>query len=403
MKKISFANKQKVAFVASGGAIKAACFHIGVGLALEKKGLQFVGGTLKQAKKSSGTNGNGSNGSKKIPIQTYVGSSAGSIIASLLASGFSLTEIIQSFLEQEGARIPKVGYTDLFHLSRPNIRKYIKAFWPKKIGIGSGGLETFVKNHLSFGGIFTTVGIEKYLREKALPTNKFEELTADLFIVATQLDHPNKSIFCKFKNLKPRPEHHAVFDNSVSISHACAASTSLPPIYQPYPIGSGKELTYYYDGEIRETLSTHVAKDVGCDLVIASYTHQPYHYHPEIGSLADYGIANVMIQAIYQVIEQKIHSSRRLFQHKKMVLDTVNQFFKDNDLPDKKRAQLCDILEEKLKFNKNVDYLFIHPLSQDYQFFLSDHFNLSENYMIKIVRSGFKAAIHQLKNYEFQS
>jgi len=50
-----------------------------------------------------------------------------------------------------------------------------------------------------------------------------------------------------------------------------------------------------------------------------------------------------------------------------------------------------------------VDYLFIHPLSQDYQFFLSDHFNLSENYMIKIVRSGFKAAIHQLKNYEFQS
>ena len=59
MKKISFAHKQKVAFVASGGAIKAACFHIGVGLALEKKGLQFVGGTLKQAKKSSGTNGNG--------------------------------------------------------------------------------------------------------------------------------------------------------------------------------------------------------------------------------------------------------------------------------------------------------------------------------------------------------
>ena len=46
---------------------------------------------------------------------------------------------------------------------------------------------------------------------------------------------------------------------------------------------------YYIDGEIRDTLSTHVAIDAGADLVIASHTHQPYHFQKEIGSLTEHG------------------------------------------------------------------------------------------------------------------
>ena len=144
-----------------------------------------------------------------------------------------------------------------------------------------------------------------------------------------------------------------------------------------------------------------MAKDIGCDLVIASYTHQPYHFRPEVGSLADYGITHVMIQAIYQAVEQKIHTSRRLWQNKKIALDTVNQFFKDAGLSDSKRAELCALLEEKLQFNKDTDYVFIHPLPNDYRLFMSDHFNLSEKYMIRMVKSGFKAGIYHLRNYEF--
>ena len=395
-KSIVFAHKQKIAFVASGGAVKAACFHIGVCLALERKGIHFWGGTTKQRKAES----------PPAPfINTYVGSSAGSIIASLLASGYSLSEIIQSFLDskKEKKKFPKMGYTDLFHIVRPQFRftKYFQSLWERKKALASGGFEAFIKNHLVLGGVFTTTGIEKYLREKALPSNKFEDLVSDLFIVATQLDYSRKSIFSKYKNLKPRPEHQAVYDSSVKISEACAASTALPPIYHPYPLKMDGETVYYYDGEIRETLSTHVAKDIGCDLVIASYTHQPYHFRQEVGSLADYGINHVMIQAIYQAIEQKIHTSRRLWQNKKIALDTVNQFFKDAGLSDSKRAELCALLEEKLQFNKDTDYVFIHPLPNDYRLFMSDHFNLSEKYMIRMVKSGFKAGIYHLRDYEF--
>lgn len=394
MKKKPLAHKQKIAFVASGGAVKAACFHIGVGLALEKKGLCFYGGTLKNPPHMDD--------SKKI-IRTYVGSSAGSIITAFLASGYTLPDIIKSFLKSNRSvkKLAPIGYRNLFRFSTPNFSKYFRTFWSHKKGILTGGFEAFVKNYLTLGGLFTTENLEEYLRTQALPVNHFEDLVSDLFIVATKLDYPEKTVFCKHKNIKPRPEHHAVYENTVKISEACAASTALPPIYQPYPIKSGKTLTYYYDGEIRETLSTHVAKDMGCDLVIASYTHQPYYFNEEIGSLTQYGMANIMIQAIYQLIEQKIHTARRFWETKRIALETVNQFFKDNQISDKKRQELCDILEQKLNFNKNIDYLFIHPLAGDSKFFLSDHFNLSETYMIKMVQSGFKSAIYHLRNYDF--
>ncbi|MBI4041473.1 MAG: patatin-like phospholipase family protein [Deltaproteobacteria bacterium] len=392
-KKIHIEHKQKIALVASGGAIKAACFHIGVCIALEKKGFYFLGGTKKESLTPP---------ERKLPIQTYVGSSAGSVIVALLASGYTLRDIVASFANPKKAnkKLPPLGFRDLFHIALPNFKRLLHLFQIRKKGVATGTLESLIKNVFSFGGFFTTVGIEQYMR-LALPTNCFQNLSSDLFVVASQLDYSNKSIFCKYEHFKARPEHHAIYDGSVKISQACAASTALPPIYRPYLLKSRQGNLYYFDGEIRETLSTHVAKDMKCDLVLASYTHQPYHYTPEIGSLADYGISYVMIQAIYQLIEQKIHTSKRLWQNKIIALDTVNQFFKDHGLPEEKRKLLCEELEKKLQFNKDIHYIFIHPLPEDYALFLSDHFSLSESYMIKMVQSGFKSAIYHLRNYEF--
>src|SRR3989338_11222796 len=148
-KSIVFAHKQKIAFVASGGAVKAACFHVGVCLALERKGIHFWGG-VKQKK--------GDPPSSPF-IGTYIGSSAGSIVASLLACGYSLSEIIQSFLDskKEKKKFPKIGYTDLFHIVRPQFRftKYFQSLWEHKKALASGGFEAFIKNHLVLGGVFT--------------------------------------------------------------------------------------------------------------------------------------------------------------------------------------------------------------------------------------------------------
>ena len=392
-KKQYLTGKKKIAFVASGGAVKAACFHLGVCLALERKGIVFLGGTQKNPPQKTDA----------PHIRTYVGSSAGSIIVALLASGFTLKDIVTAYMNPERStkKLPKIHLGDLFHFARPNLKRFSNMFRAKKMGIATGTIESLVKSSLSFGGFFTTVGIEQYVK-KALPTNTFQDLWADLFVVASQLDFPNKSVFCKYEKMNARPEHQAIYDSTVKISHACAASTALPPIYQPYLLNSKKEgKKYYFDGEIKETLSTHVAKDMGADLVIASYTHQPYQLAPEIGSLADYGISHVVIQAIYQLIEQKIHTSKRLWQTKTIAMDTVNQFLIENNFDDTKRKELCDKLAKKMQYNPDIPYIFIHPLPTDYALFLSDHFSLSKDYMIKMVQSGFKAGIYHLRNIEF--
>ena len=40
---IDFSQKKKIGFVCSGGAVKAAAFHVGVAMALENIGFQFLG------------------------------------------------------------------------------------------------------------------------------------------------------------------------------------------------------------------------------------------------------------------------------------------------------------------------------------------------------------------------
>jgi predicted acylesterase/phospholipase RssA len=254
---------------------------------------------------------------------------------------------------------------------------------------------------LKWAGLFSTAGIERYLREDVLPSNDFQRLEADLFIVATQLNHSKKVVFGKYKYT---PDDKTVnYVNDIGISDACAASTALPLIYAPYPIKNGKgNSVYYFDGEIRDTLSTHVGYDAGADLIIASYSHQPYHFSREIGSLHQYGMPAILIQALYLLIERKIRSAAENHERNAIALDAVSRFFKEQNLSDELRTQCLDVLERKLGARRGVDYVYIHPKSTDYQMFFGDHFNLSARKMSEIVRIGFRSAIDVLRRYEFE-
>src|SRR3954451_3434469 len=88
--KIQIAPKRKIAFVCSGGATKAGAFHLGVALALQEQGFKFFGGTV-PFEGPVPTPG-------PMEISSYVGSSAGSIITTYLAAGYSLDNIFNSFL-----------------------------------------------------------------------------------------------------------------------------------------------------------------------------------------------------------------------------------------------------------------------------------------------------------------
>ncbi|RYZ63731.1 MAG: hypothetical protein EOP09_17180, partial [Proteobacteria bacterium] len=96
--------KKKIGFVCSGGAIKAGAFHLGVALALRSRGFKFGHGMTKAGEPPRVFD--------PMEISCYVGSSAGSVITSYLAAGYSMENIFNSFVgkkpEQPIDAIPRV-------------------------------------------------------------------------------------------------------------------------------------------------------------------------------------------------------------------------------------------------------------------------------------------------------
>ncbi len=401
------AKKRKIAFVCSGGATKAGAFHLGVALALQEQGFRFQGGVA--------TPGVPRREAGPMEISTYVGSSAGSMIASLLTAGYSLDDIFNSFLgrvaENAGLKygnpgIPRLTYSKMFkirpELAKEQLGELLKV---RRIfgNILQGNIDAFFQlRWLKATGLFSTAGIEQYMREEVLPSNRFQDYLADLFIVGTQLNHSRKVVFGKYRYQPPPHDLNCQYDNDVPISEAVAASTALPFIFAPYSIkGADGKPVAYIDGEIRDTMSTHIAIDAGADLVIASYTHQPYHFHASTGSLLEHGLPAILVQSIYLLVEQKINNHIHNKQIQRNAIQAVSRYCQQEGLTDSQRKRICEILEAELHRRLDVDTIYIHPNPSDAQAFFGEHFSLSPQKLSEIVKSGFKAAIDTLRKYDF--
>jgi predicted acylesterase/phospholipase RssA len=253
-------------------------------------------------------------------------------------------------------------------------------------------------------GLFTTKGIEQYLRD-LLPSNEFKDYGADLFINTTPLNHPAKIVFGKYprRPMKLGPvDPHCRYRNHATISEACAASMSVPILYAPYPIKSPDGQTMHYiDGEVRDTLSAHVAAEAGADLVIASYTHQPYALLKDVGSLTAHGLPSIVVQTIYLMIEQKIRTQIRTEQKHRSAINEVAKFCKANGLNRKTTTALCELLEHELGHKMSVDTIYIHPSPKDGEIFFNEHFSLSMQNLTKLVDCGFNATTETLRHYRF--
>lgn len=423
---VKIPKKSKIAFVCSGGGTKAGAFHLGVALALQERGFKFIGGekpesqedTAQQSGKQPLTTAAEPVAALNRDISIYVGSSAGSIIATYLASGFTLEEIFDSFMGKNrgksarGRELKRLTYSMMFSL-----REDIGLMDTLKILSEGPNFSTlgrlvhriaknsynnlFKLSWMRWSGLFSTAGVEKHLREDVLQSNNFHRLKPDLFVVATQLNHSRKVVFGKYQ-YSPADKKTVIYKDDTLISEACAGSIALPLVYAPFPIKNKEGQTvYYFDGEVRDTLSTHVAFDAGADLIISSYTHQPYHFTREIGSLHQYGMPAIAIQALYLLIENKIQNAILRNDHHRELIDEISKFFKENNLSDDLRLKCLDMIEHKLGFRRNVDYIYIHPKPTDHDMFFGDHFNLSKKKMSEIVRLGFRTATQQLRQYEF--
>ncbi|HMN67904.1 MAG TPA: patatin-like phospholipase family protein [Bdellovibrionales bacterium] len=395
-------DKRRIALVLSGGGVKAAAFHIGVCLALREKGFKFGGGGSARDRLEFEN--------KSLTFTIYVGSSAGSVVAAFLAAGHSIDAIIEAFtrgvgidaLTRPGSKnsyLKPISYRDIFALNigAASTARLLPRLFRKRLAV-SGGLEALLKEAFKVNGVFSTRNIERYIRNHVLTENDFKKLGAELYIVATQLNHSRKVVFGPYDETVKQKEIKRA--NYAKVSEAVAASAALPPFFAPYGIAnqSGKEI-FYFDGEIRDTLSTHVAAERGADLVIASYSIQPYHYTPEMGSLHEYGMPLIFNQALYQVVQKKIESHIRHQQDVRGMIKAVQGYMRERKIDEEHITKLTDILITRTHFNPAVDYIYIHPRPQDYEFFFYDHFSLNPKVLSGIVRTGFKSAMNTLRAY----
>jgi predicted acylesterase/phospholipase RssA len=331
-----------------------------------------------------------------------------------LASGYSLDNIFNSFTgrvptdatDWSPKVLPQLTYPTMFRL-RPGLAR---EQFSQLMQMGrlfnqllQGNWDSLLQmNWLKVQGIFSTSGLEEFLRDEVLPSNRFHDYLADLFIVATQLNHSRKVVFGKYSYQPPPHDLTCQYDNDASVAQACAASASLPFVYAPYPIeNKNGKVIHYIDGEIRDTLSTHVAIDAGCDLIFASHTHQPYHFNKEIGSLTEHGLPSILIQSIYLVIEQKVNQYVHGKVTQRNAILAVERYCKEHGIDEHHSKRILEVLEAELHHRRDVDTIYIHPNPQDAQMFFGEHFSLSPRKLAEMVKSGFRATIERLRKYEF--
>jgi predicted acylesterase/phospholipase RssA len=378
---------KKIALVLSGGVVKAAAWHLGVAMALEELGFTFKSNAPKQS---------------DLMISTYVGSSAGALVNLMFASGLHPVDIIQAHLNNDFSKTPPITYKDMLHIRRPIKRPPQARIYDPLEGFPLI-IKKLIEPFYKIDGLFTTQGLANYLTKNIILSNNYEDYNADLFTVATQLDNSRKCIFSKYNYPNPEHDSTAHYYTGIPIVESVASSMSVPPFYAPYPIKNKitNQIDYYIDGEIRETLSTHVAIDNGCEYIISSWTHTPYHYHDEIGSLVNYGLPAIGLQSIYLLIQKKIVASRAKRANAKDIIDTIHKYLVENKFSKSHQRKILSILERKLNYDPKVKLIDIYPKHNDYQIFFKNSFSLNPNNMSEVVRLGFRRTVEVFKNKEW--
>lgn len=437
---INLKEKKKIAFVGSGGAVKALAFHMGVLMALEEHDITIRGA------------------GGKYEIVDIVGSSAGSIFGAFVSNNFSLDRIMAflrdkplwqyfiNFTPREKGKMYGLSYKDILPPNIPTPGEIAEALndrlkWdryknaindikalannvlPEFLRTGDAdttldralrsanvdymGIEGVVREFVQISALSNTDLIEKYLAD-ILEINDFIQLRRergiDLYVVGTELNRPRKAIFGPQRSEFTADPWEDRYVDSVPISTACAASSSLPVLYRPKKIIIEGEKLYFVDGEVKKTLSTHIARENGADLIIVSHTLEPYKYDHTKRSLTRHGLVSILLQSIFIGVAQKIRASWDIHKLRHQIYDHIStrEFQKELDrilreanTGDSKKAGkaitefLQQTVSELLNIDKEMQYIYI---PSDNTVFWMDHFNIFPHYMKRLANAGYNCA-----------
>ncbi len=330
----------KIALVLAGGAITGGAFKLG--------GLKALDDYLVNRKTTE--------------FDTYIGLSAGAVLAAPLAATISPAEMMKS-LEGKSNEIDVFRVSDFYSPNvaefvqkplqyalalvtflpgslvdvlrntpklsgdlRVALRDYARRPTPSKLPKLLQPLAEALWNRRDFpslldhlpSGLFDNSSIERYIRrnlEGAGLSNDFRILhrrtKRELYISAMNLDTAQRVVFGHDE------------DASVTISEAVQASTALPGFYRPARL-KGID---YVDGGVRRTANLDVAVEHGADLIICYNPFRPFsnrvqrRFDPDTGQytydgepLAESGVLSVLNQVFRTMLHSRLQYGLREYQ-----------------------------------------------------------------------------------------
>src|SRR3954452_22629784 len=264
-------------------------------------------------------------------FDVYVGTSAGSFVASMVANGVTPEEMMRVVDRQRPTSFPEL---DLANLMRPNIGGFVKSAFTLPLRTAQllrgvvGQLGQVSAMDLVLGlaeglpaGAYSGAGVEQYLHKVLTSdpsrSDDFRTVGPELYIPATDLDTCERIVF------------GAEGWDDVPISTAVAASTALPMVYSPVKVRD-RELV---DGGVVSTTNLDIAVDKGARFIVVVNPLVPYvnDFKTKVRTLggtrarhvSDMGVPQIGYQAFKMVAYQRLHEMARQWEQRYPGVDII--------------------------------------------------------------------------------
>jgi predicted acylesterase/phospholipase RssA len=262
-------------------------------------------------------------------FDVYVGTSAGSFVAAMLANGVTPEEMMQVINSDDDMGLEDL---DLDKVLKPNylgflakgvalplrtlelLRSLVRIGEFSAMDIGVGLAEALPT------GLYSGSGLSEYVEEAlsdAGRVNDFRLLDPELYLTATDLDTCERIVFGEDEW------------SDVPISKAVECSTCLPVVYKPVDL-KGRQ---FVDGGIRSTTNVDIAVEKGAKFIVVVNPLVPYVndfektiptvFGRRVRRVSDMGLPAIANQTFRLIAHQRLHQAVQQWQERYPGVDII--------------------------------------------------------------------------------
>ena len=259
----------------------------------------------------------------------YVGTSAGSFVAAMLANGVTPEEMMQVINPQEPSELDDL---QLDKVLKPNYLGFLQktaALPLRSLELARAVIRFKELSAIDLGvamaenlpsGLYSGRGIHEYVAESLMDggrSNDFRMLDPELYLTATDLDTCERIVFGEEGW------------SDVPISKAVECSTALPIVYKPVDL-KGRQ---FVDGGIRSTTNVDIAVEKGAKFIVVVNPLVPYindfektiptMFGTRVRRVSDMGLPAIANQTFRLIAHARLHQAVEQWQEKYPGVDII--------------------------------------------------------------------------------